>query len=218
MAKSNNYIVYKHTFPNNKIYIGITCQKVNNRWRNGKGYKESQYKIVNAINKYGWENIRHEILFENLSKEIAEKKEIELIKLYKSNNSNFGYNIQNGGKTTGTLCDEIKQKISKSKKGKLKREQNPFYGKKYTEKTKKLISEYRKGLKLSEQTKTKISNSNKIKIVQFNKNNDFLNIWDSAKNAGETLNICNTSITACCKGKRKTAGKYIWKYYGDVYG
>ena len=218
MAKGNNYIVYKHTFPNNKIYIGITCQKVNNRWRNGKGYKESQYKIVNAINKYGWKNVRHEILFENLSKEIAEKKEIELIKLYKSNDSNFGYNIQNGGKTTGTLCDEIKQKISNSKKGKFKGEQNSFYGKKHTEKTKKILSEYRKGLKLSEQTKTKISNSNKIKIVQFNKNNDFLNIWDSVKNAGETLNICNSSITACCKGKRKTAGKYIWKYYGDVYG
>lgn len=34
----NNYIVYKHIFPNNKIYIGLTRQKPERRWRNGDGY------------------------------------------------------------------------------------------------------------------------------------------------------------------------------------
>ena len=34
-----NYTVYKHIFPNNKIYIGITSKKPEIRWNKGKGYK-----------------------------------------------------------------------------------------------------------------------------------------------------------------------------------
>lgn len=53
----NSYCVYCHTFPNGKRYVGISsdCEK---RWRNGKGY-ETQPKMNRAIQKYGWENIKH---------------------------------------------------------------------------------------------------------------------------------------------------------------
>ena len=37
----NDYIVYMHISPNNKKYIGITCQSLKNRWRNGEGYKNN---------------------------------------------------------------------------------------------------------------------------------------------------------------------------------
>lgn len=30
--------------------------------------------------------------------------------------------------------------------------------------------------------------------------------------AGKTLNISPSSITECCRGKRKSIGGYIWKY------
>jgi predicted GIY-YIG superfamily endonuclease len=80
------YKVYKHSCPNGKVYIGITSLSLNNRWRNGEGYKRSKL-FYRAIKKYGWENIKHEILFEDLSKEQAEAKEIELIKLYNSTNN-----------------------------------------------------------------------------------------------------------------------------------
>lgn len=61
------YTVYCHTFPNGKKYIGITGQSVSRRWRNGEGYEGQP--VYNAILKFRWENIKHEILFENLSKE-----------------------------------------------------------------------------------------------------------------------------------------------------
>lgn len=103
-----NYFVYKHTFPNNKIYIGITCLKPEYRWNNGKGYlkktkgdKYDQPLIAYAINKYGWGNIQHEILFKGLSKKVAELKEIELISQYKSDKREFGYNIEKGGNIHG---------------------------------------------------------------------------------------------------------------------
>ena len=59
----NNWTVYMHITPNNKKYIGITSQIPNKRWRNGKGYKKCLF--LNAIKKYGWGNIKHEILFDN---------------------------------------------------------------------------------------------------------------------------------------------------------
>ena len=54
-----SYTVYKHTFPNNKVYIGITSQSVSRRWRNGEGYRNKQQLIYRAILKYGWDNIKH---------------------------------------------------------------------------------------------------------------------------------------------------------------
>lgn len=88
-----NYRVYIHIFPNQKTYIGITRQTVEKRWRNGLGYKNQP--IYNQIKKYGWDNIKHIVLYENLSRQEAQLKEIELIQEYDSINN--GYNISFGG-------------------------------------------------------------------------------------------------------------------------
>lgn len=67
----NDYYVYKHTFPNGKVYIGITSQKPENRWNSGKGYlrkingKYAQPLMANAVIKHGWDNIKHEILWKD---------------------------------------------------------------------------------------------------------------------------------------------------------
>ena len=88
----NNYCVYKHTSPSGKVYIGLTKHKNPKiRWNNGEGYK-SQLKFYNAINKYGWSNFKHEILYKELSMKEAYDKELELIKKYNSTDDNFGYN------------------------------------------------------------------------------------------------------------------------------
>ena len=186
-------------------------------FRSGKGYKNSQY-LENALNKYRWEEVENVVLFENLTKEEAEAKEIEFIRKYKSNNRQYGYNIQNGGKTYGTLSQEIRTKISESKKGKLTGKENPFYGLEHTKATRKLLSKLKTGTKLSEETKNKIAESNKIKVIQLDLGNNIIKIWDSAKDAGTNLDIHNTSITAVCKGKRNTAGGFMWKYEGDLHG
>ena len=93
------YSVYKHTCPNGKVYIGITSQEPKHRWNNGNGYRENEY-FFRAIKKYGWNNIKHEILFENLSESDAELKEIELISQYNSQDRSCGYNRHAGGKIT----------------------------------------------------------------------------------------------------------------------
>lgn len=110
--ENKKFIVYEHLFLNGKRYIGITCKKPNERWENGSGYnKDNQSAVYNAIKKYGWNNIQHNILFSNLTKEEAQQKEIELIAFYKTNCRRYkdanGYNMTDGGEgTLGHLAGE----------------------------------------------------------------------------------------------------------------
>ena len=90
------YIVYKHTSPNSKVYIGVTMQDPSKRWQNGLGY-ETQTYFYRAIKKYGWESFEHEILESDLSMKEALSKEKEYISLYDSRNPEHGYNILEGG-------------------------------------------------------------------------------------------------------------------------
>ena len=146
--EKESYTVYKHTSPNNKVYIGITLQKPKERFKNGKGYNHNLH-FNNAIQKYGWENINHEILYMNLSKEEAEQKEIELISKYKSNERKYGYNISNGGNSNGKHSESTKKKIS-----------NSLIGHKMDEKTKEVLMNINKGRKLSYSHKLALINAN----------------------------------------------------------
>lgn len=53
-------------------------------------------------------------------------------------------------------------------------------------------------------------------VNQFKKDGTFVKRWDSAKQAGNELNICPPNITNCCKGKAKTAGGFKWIYEEGV--
>lgn len=90
---AGKFLVYEHVFPNGKKYIGITSN-AKARFRNGKGY-EAQGKITNAIDKYGWDNIQHNIIVDGLEKEQAERLEKYLIA--ELHTIDDGYNTSPGG-------------------------------------------------------------------------------------------------------------------------
>lgn len=187
----NDYTIYKHIFPNNKIYIGITKRKPETRWNKGKGYNSCPL-MSKAIKKYGWDNVKHEILFTGLSKEQAEEQEILLIKKYKCNNGKYGYNIENGGNCCGTHSEETKRKIgAKSKgnkyclgrhitkehiqklhEGRIKKYKETgsygYTGYMHTDEYKKKISNAIKGIKRSDETKKKLSEIAKKRIGEKN--------------------------------------------------
>lgn len=116
LKESNNYIVYKHTSPSGKVYIGITSKTPQERRANGIGYSSQSY-FFRAIVKYGWINFTHEVLFEGLTLEEAKDKEIELIKEYRSTDIHFGYNIDEGG-DSHIITEACRKNISKGKKDK----------------------------------------------------------------------------------------------------
>lgn len=105
------WIVYEHLFPNGKRYIGITSKQPNQRWENGRGYtEEHQSAMYRAIQKYGWDNIQHNILFDNLTEKEAKQKEIELIEKFHTFIHDMpccGYNMTKGGEgSVGHIAGE----------------------------------------------------------------------------------------------------------------
>lgn len=98
--------IYKHTFPNGKIYIGQTKQTLEERFCNGKGYRGCPY-INHAIEKYGWESVTTEIIQSNIpSLEEANKLEIYYIEKYDARNPDIGYNISIGGGIVNKINDK----------------------------------------------------------------------------------------------------------------
>lgn len=112
MKNTDSYIVYKHTAPSNKAYIGITKKSMQERSGvEGIHYKKNAH-FYSAIKKYGWNNFKHEILCENLTKEEASDKEKYYIDLYNTSDSRFGYNNTTGGETNYSCTEEVRNKIA----------------------------------------------------------------------------------------------------------
>lgn len=226
----NCWTVYRHISPSGKVYIGITSRDPKRRWNCGKSY-EHCIKFYAAIQKYGWDNIKHEILFTSLSEERAKKLEIELIRHYKW--MSISYNLTDGG--DGWLgyhhSDATKEKLSLLNSG----ENNPMYGKHLSEEAKQKLREQNLGelnpmfgKAHSEEAKQKISQKNKKSkpegfgdkirkarskpIEQYDKEGNLIACYESSKQAGTVLNYDNSSITKCCNGKLAHYKGYIWKY------
>lgn len=170
---NRKYCVYIHTAPNNKKYVGQTMQAPETRWVDGKGYADNPY-FTNVINKYGWDNIKHEIIRQGLTAQQADILEQELIKKHRTTEADFGYNLQHGGhggqlhtqatknkistimkKTyNGTFSPEHREAISASKRGKC------------SEAVRQVCLQNSKQLAesgMSEETKRKISEAKKNK-------------------------------------------------------
>lgn len=186
---------------NRKKYIGITCQKPNERWRNGKGYKNGYF--ASAIKKYGWDNFEHIIICDGLNEEDAEATEINLIKMYHTMDKRYGYNLVIGGNvTTGYHhTDNAKAKMSASKKGLYNGCNNPMYGK-----NGKLAPAY--GLKRSDEFKIQ----RQAKVIVMDMACNVLYICDSIIQASELTGCDRRSISTVCRGLRKSNKGYKFEY------
>ena len=239
--KMAKYIVYMHISPSNKRYIGITCQKPENRWRAGKGYKGNQY-FFRAIEKYGWDNFEHIILFDSLTEHEAKEFEQHFIQYYDTTNPQYGYNITLGGEGGNGWCpsEETKKKISDALKGK----NNPNYQKTFSEETKQKMSKAKKGIPLTKEHNENIrkaqsgtnhpmhgkhhSEESKQKMSKNHANVDGKNnpnakkilcletneIFNTQKEAYQSVNGTNAGIIYAMKNNKKYKG-YTFKYYDE---
>ena len=231
------YCVYCHTTPSNRKYVGISCDP-RKRWNEGKGYSKN-YVFYRAIRKYGWENIRHDILFDGLSLEEAKEVETRLISEWHLTDRRYGYNLRDGG--DGSFSQESRAKMSASRMGNTNTK-----GKKLRPETKAKISNSLKryyvsrpgtfaGQHHSESTKLKLSqrivsqeqrvkmshhhadvtgarNPSAKPIVQLSEDGDVLKRYAYASLAAEELSIDLSSLIKCCRGKQKTCGGFRWAY------
>ena len=197
-----------------------------NRWgNNGCNYKESPH-FWSAIQKYGWDNFKHEILYTGLTKEQACLKEIELIKEYKTQDNEFGYNIFSGGNCP-EIPDEVRTKMSKSMTGnknglgkpcskeKIEKIKIAQIGKTLSKEHREAISMAKKGKThkpLSEESRKKISDAHIKTPVYCEETNT---IYESIQECARQLGLLATLVCKVCKGKLKTTGGYHLSYYND---
>lgn len=225
-----SYIVYKHTSPSGKVYIGMTCMKSKERWKNGNGYGTCRL-FKRAIQKYGWESFEHEILFSGLTKEEAEAKEIEMITVYKATDKKHGYNIEKGGMGNGKHSEETLWKMSENRKGKCVGKDNPFYNKHHSKEWIRthLCGENnpmygvkgkdhpRYGIKHTAESIAKMSASKKgkktgdlnpraIKVMCVETGEVFTTIREASKKYG----IVDSCISSVIHGRTKTAAGLHW--------
>lgn len=207
---SKSWCVYKHQSPSGKVYIGITSQKAENRWGHGSNYRHNKYFYA-AIQKYGWENFTHEVLFENLDKRTAELKEVELIALYKSSVQKYGYNLTTGGESGKQLSMETRQKLSEAHRGK---KMGPC-----SEERKRRISQANMGKKKphigvprSAECIAKIMAVVQKPVLQYTKSGKFVAEYESGAKASRETGISAAHISKVCKSIRKSAGGYVWKF------
>ena len=92
-AEEKKYTVYVHEFPDGRVYVGTTSQRLKDRWKNGAGYRGS--KLDEAIQDAGWENIRHYIVYEGYDGDAAKSAEAYMIRERKASFPQYGYNSTN---------------------------------------------------------------------------------------------------------------------------
>lgn len=215
--KRMGYTVYMHVNKTNgKKYIGITCQsKPQRRWSNGEGYKQ-QRRFYNAIKSYGFDGFDHIILEHDLTKEEAEEKEQYYIRKYKSNNLEYGYNIENGGHVN-KYTDEQRKHMSIVHTGRVASEESK---KKMSIVMRGKSTEWLIGRKTSEETKAKMSakhtgvqNARARKVYQYDLQGNFVAEYEYMDLIKDVLGIKSTSrISRCCLGQRKKAHNFMWSY------
>lgn len=222
LAEKPGWKVYRYTFPNGKVYIGKTCQKMSERQKSKEyaGYKGCT-AVYNAIKKYGAENITTNILFYGF---MDEKKcsecEKEMIARHRSNQIEYGYNLTDGGdgRCGCHPSEETRKKMSEAERG----EKNHNYGKHLSEETRRKMSKARRGEKNqmygkhhSEETRKKLSEAKKGKPAHNRKVVMCIEtgtIYISASAADKYIGTARSAVSRVCRGQCHTAGGYHWKY------
>lgn len=158
-----NYVIYKHTSPSGKSYIGQT----NNRQRRERQHRNriECRAFASAIKKYGWANFEHSILEENLTLEEANIKEQFYIAEHNTIFPN-GYNLTSGGfncmytEETRKLQSHARKNYYNHNPDAIKFIGDIHRGKTMTHESRLKISNSSKGRQVSDQTRSKISQKN----------------------------------------------------------
>lgn len=212
---------------NHKKYFGITSGSPLKRWRDG--YRHNKH-FSSSIDKYGWDNFEHIVLFTDLTENEAKQMEKDLIAKYHTMDREFGYNKTAGG--DGSLgrkvSDETREKLRVVATGKkaspetrakiserMKGENHPLYGKKRPQYVIDAMIEAKRNRKLTDEQVQHYRDASPTKrmVHQIDiDTGDILNTFVSISEASRQTGIPASNIINACKGIVGTAGGFIWQY------
>ena len=224
------WFLYAHIVPtsvsgydHDKMYVGITKREPMTRWgAGGSGYKKHP-RFWNAIQKYGWDNIKHRILAEGITHEMACKAEKRLIELFKTHDKKYGYNISPGG-VGGNVTGKVTAVCQYNRDGTLIKVWNSAsdaareldchrtrithaarngglcYGFqwRYAENYSLIIPPYKRATQKT--------------VYQFDLDGNYIKKYLTLHDAAEQSGLNGDNILRCIRGRNHTAGGYLWSY------
>lgn len=188
--------IYILLFPNSKVYIGQS----KNVERRFKEYKNGNSQVIHrAIRKYGYDNVKREILVScnKLNQKQLDFFEKFWIKVYNSTDNNYGYNISPGGNGNPGLSGKNhpnfgkKLSIDTIEKIRLK-----SIGRKHSIETCRKISKGNIGRKMTEINKEILRkiHTNKIVSQETREKIRRANIGRISKFKGKTYNLSQEQV------------------------
>lgn len=216
---------------NGKLYIGCSVD-VNRRFNSHKNKlingKHPNLHLQQSWNKYGQASFIFEII-EECNDSVLYEREHYYATYYNVLDNKIGYNKLPTAKTKrpAYFTEEIKRKISESKKGipckykgvkrpaevilkmKLNRKStagvnNPMYGKKNPK------TGERNKLRTKEKKPSDYVWASSVAVIQYTKDMEFIKRFDSVREAAKSVNRTEGAISMCTTGKNKTCAGYIW--------
>ena len=192
------FLIYEaYNIIEKKSYIGFTSStlKERKRWHYVNSQRKKATRFFKALQELPKESFIWRVLDTAENKKEAEKKETEYMHL--KNSVENGYNMV----YTNVPWNKNKKMPEEFCK-KFQGENNPMYGKTFSEEERKRRSERMKKCQLGKNNHTarKIYRTSDMKT------------WDTIIECSRELNIPKSSIQKCCSGKNKTAYGYVFKY------
>lgn len=224
--KQGNGFIYKYTSPSGKSYIGQTCRSLQERAGcDGKGYVNCSI-FFSAIQKYGFDSFKVEIL-EEVDLTNIDQREEYYIALFNTIQPN-GYNIQKGGKCNYQSRGKRKSAVVKydlqgqflqlfDSVKKAAEDANCFY-----QNIEQVLSRTKRHYKgfiyryLGEDAPEPIKEiKTQGKMVgQYSLDGQFIGKYSSANEAARAIgkdSNAGRNIRSVCAGKRITAYGFKWK-------
>jgi group I intron endonuclease len=181
-----------------KEYIGQTSQDDFQIRLNGHISEVNQGRkrhLYNAIRKYGWDQFQIEILHnfprEGNWQELLDELEIQEI-AQRGTLAPNGYNNETGGNKNKVLHEDTKELMSSVRSG----ERHAMFGKHHQDESKELLRE-----------------ANRKEVQQWSRDGtELLRTFQSIEEAAKESGADGSHITKVCKGERKTAAGFRWRF------
>lgn len=224
-------LIYKVTnLINGKIYIGQTTTSLEQRkkeheYRASRGDRQTYF--YNALNLYGNQNFKWEIIEYNIDFNELNNREEYWISYYKSNVKEFGYNMTKGGDNADNLnrwreenpelvsleahkgWTKMRQVLSENpEKEQIRKEKAKIGVQKYTKEHIEEIRQrsYQVYLQHKEAQEKVLENNRKKKMKKVRCIETGI-VYESINEAGRQTHNSPSNIKQCCDGVRKSAGK-----------
>lgn len=205
---------------NDKVYVGKTFKSLEERFsshkRDSLKREEEKRPLYNAINKYGSEHFSIELI-EDCDENIVNQREIYWIEHYHGYSQGYNATLGGDGKTLynhneivdliedGHTVKEIVELIQCC-----------------PETVRNIAKAYNLSIIKIDSGSVKEMKDRAIKVDQFDLKNNYVQTFDSYADGARWLkdnNYVNGNLSgvrahigSVCKGDRKTAYKFIWKY------